>query len=115
MHIDDLDFNIDESAPQIACKGLVFRGYNNKFVTSDRRIGNHQGVRLLKKLSCPGCQWCDFFFDDMGDMIYTDGIIWPEIIDGKLYSIHVVNIKRDWESGIVDDYQFEIFQLPERP
>lgn len=97
---------------QQECKGLTFRGHTSQFFDyKDRRIEKKQRIRLLKKESCPGCPMCSWFLDDMGDMISTDGLIWPEEIeDGKLYTIRVTNEHRDWESGIVDDYQFEIVE-----
>lgn len=113
INIDDIDLSIDEQPVKNTCKGLTFRGYNNKF-QSGKHIGNHQGIKLLKRKSCPGCQHCEFYFYNMQEMIDTDTIIWPEIEHGKLYSIRVVNISKDWETGIVDDYDYEIFKLEER-
>jgi hypothetical protein len=37
-----------------------------------------------------------------------------EIRHGALYDLRVTNISRDWETGIVDDYDFEFVKRKEK-
>jgi hypothetical protein len=96
------------------CKGLVFRGYASSFYDIKRgRVEWREGIRLLKKKSCPGCEECGGMLDSLPDMIYCQGVISPEggIEDGKLYTMTVTNISKDCESGIVDDWDLQIIQV----
>ena len=96
------------------CKGLVFRGFHSVFYDSlTMRIERREGIRLLKKRSCPGCKQCGFLLDAMDDMISTNTLLFPEegIEHGKLYTIIVVNESRDWESGQIDEWDFEIIKV----
>jgi hypothetical protein len=94
------------------CKGLVFRGYTSTWTSYVQgKIETKQGVRLLKKKSCPGCNQCSWLLDAVDDIIYSDGLIMPTIEHGALYSIIVVNESRDFESGICDGFDLEIIKI----
>lgn len=105
-----LSLDFAEEVKGKECKGLIFRGYNKQFV-SGNHIGLHQGLKLLKRKSCPGCEECSWVMEQIADMLKFNQVIWPEIEDGKLYSVHTTNEKRDLETGLVDDYDFEIFEV----
>lgn len=92
------------------CKGLVFRGYSNTF-KSNNHIGQHQGIKLLKRKSCPGCEVCGSLLDEVSESIACNSLIMPTIHHGALYSIHITNVHKDWESGLVDDYEIEVYKL----
>ena len=98
-----------------SCKGLIFRGYNSQFFDyKNKRIEKKEGLKLLKRKSCKGCSYCGFYFDDMYDMLEMDGIIFPEKIENnKLYGIKIVNEQTDWETGIVDQWDYEFYLLKE--
>lgn len=68
-------------------------------------------VRLnkVKKLSCPGCAYCGAIEDDLSNI----GVDWPIIgieacEHGKLYTISECNISKDWETGVVDDWDLKV-------
>jgi len=108
---EKIDKNIKE------CKGLVFKGYHSTFYDNlTKKIEHREGIRLLKRRSCPGCEKCFFFLDDMNDMILIDGLNFPEdgIENGKLYTIIVTNVGRDWESGLVDEWDFSIIEIKDK-
>ena len=112
--------------PKPVCKGLFFRGYKNTF-WSDGRYETKQGFRLLKRKSCKGWEECDSYdgedsktmrcdhwlLDDMRDMIDIDGVIMPEVEDGALYTLRMTNVETDWESGIVDGWDYEFYKVEE--
>lgn len=93
------------------CKGLFFRGYRNVYsVGSEFHI--KQGFKLLKRKSCTGCERCHYYFDDMYEMIDSNCVVYPnEIKNGGLYSLRVTNVGTDWESGIVDEWDYEFFEV----
>ena len=96
------------------CKGATFRGYSSTFYDSiNSRVERKEGIKLLKSKSCHGCQFCGFIFDQLPDMIDSESLIFPDegIVTGKLYSIRVINESRDYESGMMDDWDFEIFEI----
>ena len=98
------------------CKGIFFRGYSSTFFNyKESRIERREGFRLLKKESCKGCDHsCEhFFLEEMHDIIDCEGTIIPEIEDGVIYQIRVVNISTDYESGHVAGYDFEFYKKEE--
>ena len=104
---------IDE---QPECKGLVFRGHRSEYFNPKAgKVEKKQNISLLKRKSCKGCDKCSPILDQLNDMVDTEGLVWPEedIEDFALYSIRVTNISKDFMSGIVDDYDFEIYKLNE--
>lgn len=106
-----LDYSdIEEKSDEIQCKGLVFRGYRNSYY-KDGKFELKQGIKLLKRKSCPGCEQCGYLLDDLKEFAGTDSLIIPDIKDFKEYSVRVTNIHTDWESGMVDDWDLEIFEI----
>jgi hypothetical protein len=94
----------------IECKGLFFRGYRNVY-HQGTELHMKQGFKLLKRMSCTGCEKCGFF-DDMGEMIEGDCVIYPDSIKhGGLYTLKVSNIGYDWESGHADSWDFEYVEV----
>jgi len=97
------------------CKGLVFRGYKSLFyVSAQEKFEMRQGIKLLKKKSCSGCEHCGWLIDNAKESIDWDGLIMPDIIHEALYTLKVTNESRDWESGIVDDWDIEVIMIEEK-
>lgn len=94
------------------CKGLVFRGYRSQFAYKGH-IGERQGLKLLKRKSCHGCPKCGPILDSAAELTADLSILFDEIQDGALYTLTYTNVSRDWESGVVDDYDIAAELLPE--
>lgn len=92
------------------CKGLFFRGYLQEYWTGEK-YEIKQGFKLLKRKSCPGCFQCRCTKDEIRELIGSGSIITPDIKDGALYSIRITNRHTDWESGIIDDWDLEFFEV----
>ena len=93
------------------CKGLFFRGYHSLFYSNDR-FEKKQGIKFLKRKSCAGCENCGWLIDEAKELIANEsGFIMPDIINGALYALKVTNESRDWESGLIDEYDIEIVQI----
>ena len=111
----DYKFNMSDiveiEMPEVErCKGLIYRGYHSKYI-DNKGLHVRQGFKLLKRKSCTGCIKCGFLIDSM--MEVPDSIIYPEIENGKLYSCCVTNESRDWETGYIDDYDIEFYEVKE--
>jgi len=108
------DFKFDlvtvENPEKDHCIGLIFRGYRN-FYMQGGKIELKQGIRLLKRKSCPGCNDCEYLLEDANESISCGSLIFPEIEDGAEYSVRNTNIRTDWESGMVDSWDTEVYKL----
>jgi len=104
-----VDFDAIEKSNEEPCKGLCFRGYTNTHWFGDKfRVTNE--LRLLKKRSCPGCAQCSYLTEELQSNVI---VLTPEIEHGKLYELRVTNVSRDYESGIVDDWNVEFCKVRE--
>ena len=97
----------DEPPNEKPCEGWFFRGIENHYFNGTDLVSTKR-LRKLKRKSCsnPGCPTCDWLHEifiyhhemDYQDMSFVE--------QGKLYQLVIVP-HRDWESGIVDDYEIE--------
>ena len=86
------------------CKGLIFRGYRRN-TSYKNRYEFHQGLRLLKRMSCD-CAVCRdqlaMLQDAMkGGKLFKLAI--PDLSDGRYYKL--------W----VEDYNVTVYPIPEPP
>ena len=101
-----------ETSKEVTCKGLIFKGYTSLF-TSDNKIERREGVRLLKRKSCPGCTKCTWMLEELDEHAYHRSVILPEIKDGAYYRLIVANLSTDWETGIADNYDLKFIKEKE--
>lgn len=95
------------------CKGKLFRCKDTRYTYDEKGkiiFGHQTLMRELKRKSCPGCAHCEPMIDDLKDT--SSPIIKPVVKHGGLYRLDYGNISRDWETGIVDDWDL-IFTLIE--
>ena len=92
------------------CKGVFFRGYSSLFYDGNK-IEQRQGVRLLKGKSCTGCSQCLWVYDNLSEEVSCETLIMPKIEHGELYSVRIINESTDWETGIVDSWETEIYKV----
>ena len=95
------------------CKGRVFRYSENMFISSHRSIEIRKSFRLLKKRSCPGCERC-FQFDEDLACAGIDGLIeFPKgLEDGKVYELKFVPGVADWD-GVIGDWSWRMEKIDE--
>ena len=88
------------------CKGLYWRGSISQFISSHNSIERRESLRLLKRKSCPGCQYCwwilDWFKEDFPAV--------PDLKQHQLYT-YVVHQSRDWESGHIEVDYIELVEV----
>lgn len=108
--MEKLEFETIERPELESCKGLIFRGYSCVFEMNGK-IERKEGIRLLKRESCPGCKDCGYLMDEIREAVCSHTLILPDIEHGALYSVRLINLSKDWETGIVDSYDIEIYKL----
>lgn len=94
-----------------SCKGQIFRADVQMCMT---KRGVMFSVRLnkLKRMSCPGCEYCSWITDDLSEI---DPDHWPIIgiesaEHGKLYTLEMCNVGRDYETGMVDEWDLRVVE-----
>lgn len=114
MSLDDF---ILEKNPKPHCKGIIFRADCQNYIGKKGEIVFKTVLKQLKKKSCPGCEQCGWLESDIREFISFDtpflGI--ENIEPNKFYTFQVTNISKDWESGIVDDWDLEIVEIEGDP
>lgn len=103
---------LEKSPDYEPCTGLLFKGYSSTF-SANGRIENRQGVKLLKKKSCK-CLSCMGMLEEIEEAIRSNYLDLPAVIEeDAFYTARVVEISRDRETGMCDDWQVQIVKLPE--
>ena len=111
----ELKFFSDEvlyPEPVSVCKGLIFRGKRNAFINGRGEYVYQERMYPLKKKSCTGCNKCGWY-NEMLEEDIGNGIlpIISHVEHNALYKLEVVNINKDWETSIVDDYDLEFIRI----
>jgi hypothetical protein len=92
-------FEDDKSVKaKVECKGLFWRGKLNQFLSSHKSIEHRISLRFLKRLSCPGCQYCDWYWEMIQEDVTETTHLMDHIVEGGLYT-YSVHISKDYESG----------------
>lgn len=107
-----LDAEVEVSKEQ--CKGVVFKA-DVQHCRTQRGVLFSIRLNKMKRMSCTGCAYCWWLDEDLSNI---DSEYWP-IIDiekaehGKLYTIEMCNVGRDWESGHVDSWDLKLVPYEE--
>lgn len=103
--------NIFESLHERSqCKGRYFRGYVTRYKTK-YGFAEKVEVRPLQRMSCPGCEHCGWIEDDLNNGLELGYLSFEGIEDGKIYMLQSFNEHRDWETGIVDEYDLKFVEI----
>lgn len=97
------------------CKGLIFKGIINEFITTNKKetkIVLSSGIKLLKRKSCSGCIQCGIFYELLSDGTFFDHLIITNPIEkDRLYTLKLTNLSTDYETGITDDFDVELIEV----
>ena len=110
-------FNLmEENQPEkVQCKGKCYRGKINNFINVKGEVILQQRMIPVKRMSCCGCEDCDYTEEDlherMNDFDYMAPIFPEKIKHGQLYKLKVTGVGRDWETGIVDEWDLEFVEV----
>ena len=107
-----VDLLVKSPEDKIVCKGRIYRGKQDAFINVKGEYVYRERMIPLKRQSCSGCDKCGWMDEDLSEFVGNDTLpIIQNIEDGATYRLSVVNESRDWESGHVDDYDFEFVKL----
>jgi len=106
-NMDAFNFNANEN-----CTGLVFKAEHIDFMRSDLTLVTKTSLRLMRRKSCK-CSSCDGLLETLHTNMIENGIrpITPVLQHKKLYTLKMVNIQKDWESGHIDYFDLEYVLL----
>lgn len=90
------------------CKGRVYRYRESNYISASGEIVIKQSFRLLKRLSCPGCEKCGWMMETLSEDMSCGCL--PEIkghpqADG-IYQLVFKAGAPDWETGVVEDWEW---------
>jgi len=95
------------------CRGLIFRA-DVSCCPTEKGIGFFVRLNLLKTKSCPGCEFCGALYEAMGEVNNEWVPVGIDSVEhGKLYKLEYCNELRDWETGIVDDWDIKLVEFEE--
>ena len=84
------------------CRGLVFRADVGWYFSEENGLGFTVRLRPLKKLSCPGCDFCMWQWEVLREPSSDLPIVNIDQVDhGELYTLDQESCV-DWETGIDD-------------
>lgn len=88
------------------CEGKVYRAHLNAFINSKGEYVEQKRMTPMKRMSCPGCEKCDWLLEDLREQIISTDMspIVTTLVNKAFYRLVVANITKDWESGIVDGW-----------
>ena len=100
--------------PDHICKGKIYRGIQNAYIGSKGEYVYQERMIPLKRKSCPGCKKCGYLQDAINDELFNESFpIINDIQDQALYELQIVNESRDYESGMIDDWEIEFVKVKE--
>ena len=105
----------DPPEEKVPCKGKVYRGKINNFINANSEVILQQRMIPMKRKSCPGCENCypleEELHERINDFDYMAPIFPEKIKHGQLYKLKVTGVGRDWETGIVDEWDLEFVEV----
>ena len=92
------------------CKGKIYRA-DVQHCQTKRGILFSVRLNEIKRLSCQGCDKCGWIDENLSELNDEWGIVnICEAEHGKLYTIDMCNERKDWETGIVTDWDLKIVE-----
>jgi hypothetical protein len=114
MNIEQiLDIELNSKSNIESCKGQVYRLRKTVYIGAKGRIVESISMSLLKRKSCLGCVQCSGIIENLSEDIDGGLDIRPDIEDQALYVLDVVDIGRDYETGVVDEWHAAFIKIKE--
>lgn len=108
-----LELDLEKEAKKL-CKGKIYKAKHNVFINSKGEVVSSKRMVPMKRLSCRGCGYCGFFEEDSVERLMEGEFdVRPEFTVGSLYYLIIVDTRRDYETGIVDDYGLAFIKIEE--
>jgi len=100
--------SIKDGTPKQECKGNVYRVREYSFFRKIGIIMFQREYVPMKKLSCPGCERCEYLTEDMNE---SDFKVIHGGDHGDLVRLTITNEKHDWETGYIDTWDLEFVKV----
>ncbi len=103
-----LNINEPEHVPNMQYRAQKSQGAFG--VSDDNKL--HTGL-TLERIEQEGDNGCDIIDEEISNIGAEANIILPDggLIEGHIYEAVAVNIKRDWETSCVDDWDVQILDV----
>lgn len=111
MELKAIEITDEVANPE--CRGVIFKARVSTYNTK-RGIGFTIRLDRMNKLSCPGCEQCGWVDETLEDWISYTGeppLNFLEVENGKLYTIGICNESRDYETGVINDFDLEVVKV----
>jgi hypothetical protein len=96
----------------LGCRGRIYRADVQHYVGKREDIVLKLVLRPLLRESCPGCEKCGWLLEQINEFVENDRVIGMESIEkGRKYTFRIANICKDWETGIVEDFDIEAVEV----
>ena len=93
------------------CTGLIFKARVNHFLNKRGDYNFNIKMELQTRKSCK-CNKCFMLLYSYNEYCSFSNPLLPiNIKNNNLYSLKIVNESRDYETGIIDDYDFTFFEI----
>lgn len=105
--------------PDDYCKGKIYKCKMNEFINKKGEIVFQTRFTPMKSLSCSGCDRCYWARDELDELRtnknrFNSRLITDEPEHNALYKLDITNVSRDWESGLIDDYDLKLVRVEEQ-
>ena len=98
------------------CGGLFYRVVREGWMGSGADVNFRFRFRPLTKMSCTGCDMCNWLLEDLDTRLYDYNAGYMDynfdhLSHGMLVELKVTGVSTDWETGVVDDYDIEFEEV----
>ena len=84
-----MNFNLITKKEDKKCKGLYWRGSESLYLSSYKSVEARKSLRFLKRMSCSGCEKCDWIWDFLKNDLSDNYFSIDHVENGKLYTIKI--------------------------
>lgn len=106
---------LEESGKEQNCLGVFFRYSESAYLSSHFSIEYRRSYRLLKKMSCSGCELCQMIQEDYSACMGANCVFREprEPVNGAIYEAVFVPGGGDWDR-YVDEWWWELRKVEKR-
>ena len=101
MKTNIFDGFVSKKLEKTECKGKVYRYRQEHYLGKKGEIIFKEIMTPMKKLSCPGCESCGWWEDELSNELPP---MPSKAEPGLLYYLAIENERRDWETGNIEGY-----------
>ena len=108
-----MNFNLITKKEDKKCKGLYWRGSESLYLSSYKSVEARKSLRFLKRMSCSGCEKCDWIWDFLKNDLSDNYFNIDHVENGKLYTIKINTTQGYYDLYPEIDY-YEFIKVEEK-